>query len=288
MYNNAMNALLNIYKPVGLTPLQMIENVRKKFPEYKNEKIGYAGRLDPLAHGLLLLMIGEATKERGKYLNLPKTYEFEAVFGIETDTYDLLGLLCHPELVSGSIFQTKEMLKLAQHDINAFIQNKLGKQTQPYPPYSSKTVGGKPLFWWAKNNKLLEIRIPEREIEIYDFKLLSLNAITLKDLKQHVATVLQVTGDFRQKEIGERWKEFFNTYCHPERSSAKQNGVEGSFPIFQTARFTISCSSGTYVRSLVHELGKKLGCGAITLEILRTKVGDYALQDSLKLPKSKE
>ena len=59
-----MKKLLNIYKPIGLTPFLTIQLVRNQFQEYKNEKIGFAGRLDPLAHGVLLLMIGEATKKK--------------------------------------------------------------------------------------------------------------------------------------------------------------------------------------------------------------------------------
>src|SRR4051812_2270372 len=88
-----MNRVINVYKPIGFTPLQVIEKLREKFPEYKNVKIGYAGRLDPLAHGVLLLMIGDATKEREKYLGLDKSYEFEAVLGVSTDSYDVLGLV---------------------------------------------------------------------------------------------------------------------------------------------------------------------------------------------------
>ena len=256
-----MKKLLTVYKPIGITPYQLIQQVKEHFPQYNDEPIGFAGRLDPLAHGVMLLMIGEATKERELYLNLSKTYEFEALLGIETDTYDLLGLIKSPQPPLPKEGETSFL--------HQFIQSKLGKQIQPYPPFSSKTVHGKPLFWWAKNDKLSEITIPEREIEIYDFKLLAEGTITAQQLQQKVTDDIHtIQGDFRQDEIKKQWNHFF---------------LENKTSVFQTARFTIDCSSGTYVRGLAHDLGKQLGTGAITLEILRTKVGNYSLEESLKL-----
>jgi len=261
LYNTTM--LLNVYKPKGLTPLQVIEQIRKKFLEYKDEKIGYAGRLDPLAHGVLLLMMGEeTTRQKDKYLNLPKEYEFEAVFGVSTDTFDALGILNN--LTTRVLDNNK--LKDA---ISNFVKKKLGKHEQPYPSYSSKTVNGKPLFQWARENKLMEIKIPKREIEIYDFKLIELKEISAKKFEEEIfQQINSVTGDFRQKEIKQKWSEFFK---------------ENKTTVFRTASFKISCSSGTYVRSIVNELGKYLGCNAITLEISRTKVGNYKLDSSIKL-----
>jgi tRNA pseudouridine55 synthase len=280
-----MKKLLNVYKPKGLTPLQTIDLVRKKYPEYNDEKIGYAGRLDPLAHGVLLLMVGEeTTKEKDLYLNLSKEYEFEVVFGVSTDTYDTLGLLQKNKPVIarpqsgevedpfGTISSIKRLprsLSVARNDIEKFIKSKLGKQTQLYPPFSSKTIQGKPLFWWAKNNKLAKIEIPKRKIEITDFKLLKLDTIATAELKVEIMKQIDsVDGDFRQKEIKKTWEEFF-----------KKNNNQ----TFQIAQFNISCSSGTYIRSLTNELGEQLGTGAITLDILRTKVGDAELSQSLAL-----
>ena len=257
-----MNKILNIYKPQGLTPLEIIKLVREKFPEYKDEKIGFAGRLDPLAHGVLLLMVGEeTTRQKDQFLNLPKEYEFEILYGVQTDTYDVLGLLQNENF--------RVIKNIDPEKINAFITSKLGKQTQAYPPFSSKTVNGQPLFWWAKNNKLSEIKIPTRKIEIYDFKLLEQKQITKEKLKVEIIRQIElVQGDFRQEKIKEKWTDFF---------------IHNQNQIFSTARFSIFCSSGTYVRSLANELGEKLGTGAITLEILRKKAGEYLLKDSKKL-----
>ena len=298
-----MKQILNVYKPKGLTPLEVVKLVRQKFPQYKDEKIGYAGRLDPLAHGVLLLMVGEeTTKEKDKYLNLSKEYEFEAVFGVSTDTYDVLGLALSSratERSRGISFTNGSKMKRSLHSsadsvgmtqIKQFIKSKLGKQVQIYPPYSSKTVDGKPLHWWAKNNKLSEIKIPTREIEIHDFKLIKLNTISVEEFKNEIFKQIDsVTGDFRQKEIKEKWEKFFANYCHPEfiSGSPKQKMLKqvqhDKINEFQTARFKISCTSGTYVRSLINQLGEKLGSGSIALEILRTKAGAYVLKNSIKL-----
>lgn len=256
-----MNTILNVYKPVGITPYQAIQKLQETMPEYKDVTIGFAGRLDPLAHGVLLLMIGEATKEREKYLGLPKEYTFEALFGVQTDTYDALGYI-----QSG---QARSTIAVTEQTLQTFIKNKLGKQIQPYPPFSSKEVQGKPLHWWAKNNKLSEITIPSREVEIFDFQLTSMGQLTTNELKKKVETQINaVQGQFRQEETRQKWNVFFET------NKTQQ---------FPTAKFKLHCSSGTYVRGLVHELGRKLGIGAITLEIFRTKVGAYCIKDAITL-----
>lgn len=256
-----MKKLLNIYKPLGLTPLQLINNLRQQHSEYANEKISYAGRLDPMAHGVMLLMIGEATKYREQTLSLPKAYRFDLLLGLQTDTYDLLGYL-----------KTVDAKQLPSNDnliVNSFVKNHSGTQLQSYPPYSSKTVQGKPLFWWAKNDKLTEIEIPKRDIEIFEFNLLSKGKILSKELEQKVQTALEtVTGDFRQNEIQKKWDVFF---------------AKNTQQSFSTLKCSIVCSSGTYVRGLVNDLGESLGCGAVTLDILRTKVGEHTLSETIKL-----
>src|SRR5690349_10661953 len=114
-----------VYKPVGLTPLEMINKLQSQTPELVGKKICYAGRLDPLAHGVLLLLSGEETKQREKYLSLPKTYEFEVVFGMQTDTYDVLGYLKETEI--------KPLQVNVNLFVNTFVNNNIGKQQQFYP-----------------------------------------------------------------------------------------------------------------------------------------------------------
>jgi tRNA pseudouridine55 synthase len=254
-YNSQMQKLVAVYKPMGLTPYQLIQRFKEKYPEYQKIPIGFAGRLDPLAHGVLLLMIGEETKNKDTYLGLTKAYQFEAVFGMQTDSYDVMGYVQERQVVVS--------LKQLQNKINVFIKKHTGKQTMPYPPFSSKTVEGKPLFWWTRKNMLSEINIPERTIDIYRFACLSISEITREALQQKInQAVSQVNGDFRQEEILEKWNIFF---------------TGSNMHSFKTAKFSMHCSSGTYVRSIVHNLGQDLGTGAVTMDILRTKVGEYTL-----------
>ena len=153
--------------------------------------------------------------------------------------------------------------------IKEFINSKIGKKVQVYPPYSSKTVLGKPLFWWARNNKLSEIKIPEREIEIFSFALIKIEKMQTSLIKEKIMKNIKlVNGDFRQVETLNKWNKLF------ESSKVKS---------FKVASFSISCSTGTYIRSLAQELGKKTGSGAIALDILRTKVGEYTLNNSNQL-----
>ena len=256
----SMNKVLSVYKPIGTTPLELIEELRLSFPEYQDVTIGYAGRLDPMAHGVMLLMLGEATKERDTYLHLEKVYEFEVLFGCDTDTYDVLGLLQKNATQTALIVNEK---------VNIFVKKHTGTIVQAYPPYSSKTVGGKPLFWWARNGKLSEIDIPKKEVTVFDFAVTGFDQIQKTDLKKRIIEMIErIKGDFRQEEIQKAWEIFF---------------MKHHVKTFQTAKFRISCSSGTYVRGLVNELGAFLGTGAIALDIKRTQVGAYTIESTLRL-----
>ena len=192
---------------------------------------------------------------------LPKTYEFTVLFGIETDTYDMLGYA-----VEERFKQVDSNVKLI---VNTFVNNHIGKQVVAYPPYSSKPVNGKPLFWWARNNKLKEITMPKREIEIYDFVCTYIKEISIKDVKRTIEkAIASVDGDFRQEIIIKRWHEVLHVNKNVKLTMAS---------------FHISCSSGTYIRELVHMLGEETGSGAIASDILRTSIGNYQLKDAITL-----
>lgn len=259
-----MKIVLSVNKPVSLTPNQVIEKIRTQFPHFAKEKIGFAGRLDPMARGVLLLLIGDANFEREQYLNLDKTYEFTALLGLETDSYDLLGLL--------NELETKNPPENTEEIVNQFINESIGNKTQPYPPYSTKPVQGKRMFNWAKEGRLNEIEIPTKEITVYSFKKLHESTLQVNDLEKIInEKVAKIEGEFRQEEILSKWQTFFLRVSREDTT------------ILKTVTFEVKCSSGTYVRSLVHNLGKLLNCGAVTLDINRTKVGTYKLDDALDL-----
>jgi tRNA pseudouridine55 synthase len=266
-----MKKILNLYKPIGFTPVDLIKKLKNKFPEYKDTKIAFAGRLDPMAHGVLILMLDNAIKERNKYLGLTKQYEFEVFYGVSTDTYDQLGLV--KNATDGKLNNSIITPAFLKNKIEIFLKNKTGKSLQAFPPYSSKEVHGKPLYQWARENKLSEISMPSKEIEIYEFELLSIEKIPAGIIKINIlSNIEKVVGDFRQKEIVKQWNDFFR----------KMNKKD-----FLVAKFRLTCSSGTYVRGMVNEMGEEFGCGATALDILRTKVGGYELKKSLRIRDSK-
>ena len=251
--------VLNLYKKRGETPLERLNRYKDNHPEFKNVKMTYAGRLDPLAEGVLIVLFGEKIKNKEKYIALDKKYEFRAILGVETDTYDVLGKV-------KSVKSKVESVK--KENIEKEIENFIGKRTQEYPTFSSRTVKGKALFDWAKEGRLSEIKIPKREIEIYKLQLINEKTITKRNLEKLVfSSITKVKGDFRQKEIKRGWEKFF------EKSATNK---------FQTIRCTISCSSGTYIRAITYILGRNLIIGATAISIIRTAVGSYSIHDSLR------
>ena len=87
-----------IYKPIGQTPLEAIELLRKSDPSLADVRMAYAGRLDPMADGLLVVLVGDECKNRTKYELLDKTYNFTMLLGLSTDTYDILGRITSNQL----------------------------------------------------------------------------------------------------------------------------------------------------------------------------------------------
>ena len=251
--------VLNLYKPVGMTPLQTMDIVREQHPEYRDIRMTYAGRLDPMAEGVLVVLIGEKVYEKEAYLTLDKMYEADIVIGVGTDTHDLLGMptVCN---VSGAL----------TGQLESEIKNMKGVFEYLFPPYSSKPVNGKPLFQWAREDRLHEIEIPKRMMRVSGVELLDRYTVSCGDIKNKAeATIAQVQGDFRQQEILKQWQSVFI-------------GMDNN-TAFLAVRLRVNCASGTYVRTLAHELGKRLGTDAMLLRLVRTRVGDFKVEDSLAL-----
>jgi len=244
--------IIILNKEEGETPLQALQNFRKSHKSYKDIKMTYAGRLDPMASGLLLILAGEETKNKEKYLNLDKEYEFEVLFGFSTDTYDILG-----KVLSSNIL-TNIGIKDLENKIKKNLKYFTGKYVQKYPIYSSKTVKGKQLFVYAREGR--QVELPEREVVVRKLKFLKLRKISstrlLKDIEKRIK---KVGGDFRQKEILKLWQQ--------KLLRSKEN--------FSIAEFKIKCSSGTYVRAVANSLGEKIGIPTLAYSIKRKKIGKW-------------
>jgi len=156
-----MPDILNLYKERGETPLQRIERYRTAHPEYKNVPMSYAGRLDPMAEGVLLVLAGEANKRKSEFLGFEKEYTFDVLFGFSTDTYDLLGVLA--DSVTRASHKAVRVPLLLE-----YVSQMPGKRAQKYPPFSSKPLEGVPLFVRARKGELEEYELPEHQIEIYE------------------------------------------------------------------------------------------------------------------------
>lgn len=261
-----MKNVLYVWKPVGWTPLRAVSMYKKENPEYEVQKISYAGRLDPMAEGVMILLVGEENKKRKEYEGLKKVYEIEIVLGITTDTFDALGLTQHAIAKRQKSVDTRQEW---EREIEDCLNTFLGKQSQKFPPYSSKPVDGKPLFWWARNNRFSEIEIPQKEIEIYSLDIGQKTRVNSQELiKEILEKIRHVEGNFRQEEIAMGWEKFGFT----------NKDVE-----FQKYALKVECSKGTYIRQLTFDLGEKLGCGAFCLSIKRVQVGDIGEKECVRM-----
>lgn len=278
-----MEKVFNLYKKSGETPLECLERFRKSRPELADEKMTYAGRLDPLAEGVLLVLVGEETKNREAYTSLPKEYIFEWTFGIETDTYDLLGIVGKPQKNKSDFLRNASALTRQSTDaagsvlenqiyfsaaIENYFEKQKGKIVQKYPPFSSKVVDGKSLFSLAKGGRIKEKDLPTHEVEVKEIKYGGARQAHAADFLSHIEKEISaVHGDFRQKEILKRWKKFF---------------AENEKEIFTIHKAKIETSSGFYVRQFVHDVGVHFGVPSVTVSILRTKVGEFEEKDSIR------
>ncbi len=206
------HGVLVLRKPSGPTSTDCLNSIKRELKQYK---IGHAGTLDPLAEGVLLVMLGQATK-LGPYLTgHDKVYTGSLIIGKSTDTYDIQGT----ETSTGDISEITE--KMVENEI--LYWNSL--TSQEVPAYSAAKHKGKPLYELARNGEETPVKI--KSIEIFD--------------------------------------------AEP---------LEVSLP---KARFRVGCSAGTYIRSLVHSLGSRLGCGAVMESLRREESRPYRLSEAHEL-----
>ena len=264
-----MDTPILIDKPLGVTPLKALELLRREFEIPATVKLAYAGRLDPMATGLMPVLLGNQLQRQEEYWYLPKRYEATVLIGIRTDSYDLLGM---PERM--------DMEAPKPERITAVVRGLVGKIYLAVPVYSSYRHEGKPLFAWAKEEADGPPVVPVRRMSVAQIDVRATGAIDAAALRDIVRERIPlVEGDFRQAEILDAWNRVLET--------------EGEWT---TVSLDIHCGSGTYVRSLAHELGRRIGgglsaqAGAMLLDLRRTQVGPWRVSDPtvvrLSLPQS--
>jgi tRNA pseudouridine55 synthase len=203
---------LVINKPKGKTSHDVVDAVRH-LAGFR--QIGHLGTLDPLATGVLVLLLGRATRLVQFYAGRRKRYTAGFRFGFATDAYDSDGEAQGPDTAP----------ELDAATLEAFATERVGRFEQMPPSFSAKKVQGRPAYELARKKQIFELK--PVQVELFEYRL---------------------------------------------------TGIEGSI-----ARFVIECSSGTYIRSLAHEMGQKLGCGAHLAEIERTAVGEFSLEQAIAL-----
>jgi len=207
-----LEGILIIDKPSGMTSHDVVDRVRRKL---HMKRIGHAGTLDPMATGLLIMLVGKATKLSQYLMSLGKVYEGEITLGVSTNTYDADGETVEEKAVP-SIDHA-----MAQKKLNEF----LGDQYQIPPMFSAIKIKGQPLYKMARKGQ--EVEREPRFIRVSEFEATS----------------------FESPVIG----------------------------------FRLACSKGTYVRSLAHDLGERLTCGAHLSSLRRTASDQFKVEQGATL-----
>ncbi len=243
-------AVIFYEKKYGETLAEMKKRFVSENPLLKGQKITYAGRLDPLACGVIVLLSGDDVHRKAEYTGRSKTYRMQFFFGAGTDTGDVLGLIkktCDKDI--------SEQALVWDHFV--------GPHKQSYPAFSSKTVEGKPLWLLAREGSLENVELPTKDIEIFSVKKVTERKVDVLSLKKEIFSVIQtVQGDFRQKETLARWDDFF-------KKTKKE--------YFLIYEIEACVSSGTYMRALAERIGKEFSCAAVSLKIERISYGDISL-----------
>jgi tRNA pseudouridine55 synthase len=204
-----MNAVLIIDKPAGLTSHDVVNRVRRALGE---KSVGHLGTLDPMATGVLPLVLGNLTRLAQFYSASEKAYEGTIRFGFATDTYD-----CEGETV-GPI----QSVSISCVELQPLVGKFCGVLQQMPPPFSAKKIQGVPAYKLARKKK--EVKLEPVQVEVKKFEIVS---------------------------------------CDGDR-----------------AEFRARVSSGTYMRSIAHDLGREVSCGAHLASLRRTGVAEFSIQDA--------
>lgn len=207
-----MEGVLLVDKPPGLTSHDVVYRLRRKL---HMKKIGHAGTLDPMATGVLVMLIGKATRISQYLMSVDKVYEGEATLGVVTDSQD----------AEGEVMENRPVPALTEAGVREVMRTFLGDQYQTPPMHSAIKVGGVPLYKMARKGK--EVEREPRFIRVTEFNLLS--------------------------------------FAPPRLA------------------FDLHCTKGTYVRTIAHDLGQKLGCGAHLSALRRTASGRFTIAQCLPL-----
>ena len=237
--------------------MQALEKIKAK--KGIKDKVTFVGRLDPMACGLFLALSGKDRFKKDKLNKLDKEYRVRILFGVSTDTGDILGMLNSAPCDS---------VNLSGMDLRLQLKKLEGKIEWQYPCFSSKSFKGKQLLWHSLKGECPKDR-PSYKGEIYKIKFLSLTKISQNELEAFVFNRLSATSassvksqfnDFRVEEIKKSWRKFF-----------KESKV-GEFHVLE---IKVTSSKSVYMRDLAEKLGVATGVPAVAIHIERLSFGRY-------------
>lgn len=244
-----MDGIINVYKERGYTSFDVVARLRGIL---KERRIGHTGTLDPEAEGVLPVCVGSATKACELLLDKEKEYEAVLLFGVETDTQDITGKVLKRSAVEADFEEAKIALL-------SFV----GTYGQVPPMYSALKVNGKRLYELAREGKVVERAA--RPVTIYSIKILS------DSFSDGGRTAVECPRGLAAKEA-------FGAQVYGGEVPAAE----------KTIRFRVTCSKGTYIRTLCEDVGRALGCGGCMKSLKRTRVSSFLEDDAHTLAEIEE
>lgn len=252
-------------KPIGLTSNEFISYLKRE--KKIKDKACYCGRLDPMARGKMLILEENKCKQMKNYLKNDKIYEFIIVFGMSTDTDDIMGLFENNS--SSNNFSLLKQEKIYKGKYQNVLQSIICKEYQKYHKYSSyvlrKNGKRKPLWEWEKMNQLSENEIPSKKVKIYKLKEINKCYLNLKDLLIRWTELIDNVNrrhNFRQKEIIKQYKTLIEQVY-------EQNKVREEPMKVLCVKYKIKVSSGFYVRQLICDLKREIDFPLLVYDINR-------------------
>lgn len=258
--------VLNINKPIGWTSRDVLNKLQSI---YNYSKFGHAGTLDPLATGVLIVLVGDECKKQDYYMGQDKTYETRIVFGISSPTNDLEG----PIITGAELKISNEQLIIK---IKKYLNDQIGEFEQAVPYFSAVKINGKEMYKSARNQELID-NLPVKKV--------CLNKFTIFTAKVDYAALRKSRFSNKPKNLVHIPESFTkplelrsNTIEKDYKSRLKY--YSKNFPFID---LVLDVSKGFYVRSLARDLGEILGTSAVMASLTRTRVGTIKIANSKTL-----
>lgn len=269
----SINGILLLDKPKEMTSNQALQTVKQLFSA---SKVGHTGSLDPLATGLLPLCFGEATKFSQFLLNADKTYSVSACLGIRTNTGD----------AEGDVIESRPVPNYSSDQLEGILSAFRGTIAQIPPMFSALKHKGRPLYKLARQGIVVE-RSP-RTVTIHSLRMSNSNVFELhedgklngnagknpsdKKIKSQQLDFCQGAEKMNKQSVFKLHK-----VCESSANAKKNPSAK------RILNLEIRCSKGTYIRTLIEDIGEALGCGAYVFDLRRLSVANYHAEQMVSL-----